>query len=862
MTQRITLPFSLILYFAAFIVTVLSETSLVGNILTLSAVILTALGIQVIEHRISGFTRRVEYCLIGSFLYMAFLVAVGGYADSSIVFWIHGLIAVPLAAVLLIAVVRIVLSQRGRAGRYWFLFVLLVLIPFHQIPVAVSSSFLFLSLIPFSFTRQIPSRDAFKLSGVAIVYLLIHVFSVSLLFGALPHIDSRWNFVTRCVCTTSESLSLALACICVLNAIRIMLRPRSIRTRLRWAFLLNFLVPVTLMTGMYVVSVLYLIGGYQGASAKRILIRIGIQAQNQATQLWETINGINHDPPPRSPFYRAGMIQFEDGTVEEFGSPPRELIDQMIEARDVDIEFFRIKKPDWQIWIAGFHRDKRSLTAIAYRIDQEMLAYISDILGFDMILVPGFDYRYLLFKTCEPDQFHIRSPATRRTTPESEFAIGAAAIASSKDRSLDSKSIDLNSDLNSELNSELKSSGETFATLQVIASRRMLAESLMMVDQFEYLDRTRIDPLSETQQEREETITTGPFMFSAQSINYLNLIVFAFLAFGIAVLIGLIILSLSTSFLINRKINSSVQLIKEGTSQLRKGNLTHQIPVTTSDEFAELASDFNMMARSLKTYQVEREGVIIERIEQERLREEFETARLIQHSLLPSQDPILKHLMVTGTCLPVREVGGDYFDYIEYQDGAFGLAIGDVSGHGMSSGLLMSMAKSCLLNQVRVSRDIAEVIGSLNIMICDAMKKRLIMTFLYGQFSPDGSKLTFASAGHHFPYHFNASTSELRELESVAYPLGVRRELHLQIREISLAPGDVLVFYTDGIVEAQNRNNDMFGFERLEAVIRDHAGSGVKEIRDAVLQEVIKFRGDAPETDDVTIVILKVKSSE
>ncbi|GEM_PF-3656887 len=855
MTQRLTLPAALILYAVSVYVSYGLNHPLTGDVLVIASLLMTLIGFDGIESRLVPFAGRVRTIQSASLAWLAGLIASAAYPDSQTVYWFITLLTMPLAALIAIGILRLVLTPRSKLGRWSFLLVLLLLLPLHQMPPVLFAWILLILLIPFIWTRRLTTREAIDVAILGFIHLIAYFLTVPELFGSGSHFYSQWNFITRCTQSVTESLTLVLAITSLCNAVRIGLRPRSIRTRLRWAFLLNFIVPVTLMSAMYIVSILYLVGGYQGASAKRILVRIGQQAQTQATQLWETINGISHEPPPRSPFYRAGLIQFEDGTVEEFGSPPRDLVDQLIETQGVQVGFFRITRPDWQLWIAGFHRDRRSMAVIAYRIDQDMLAYIKDILGFDIILVPGFDYRYLLFRTCKPTQFHIRSPRTPGSAIENEFAIGAASITSNKV-------------LNSDESYAFDKGPDSVATLQVVASRRILAQSLMMTESTDNGTDDMFRASSPVQQDAEpeptdasETGSTdkGYFRLDSQSVNYLNLIVFAFLALGIGVLIGLIILSLSTSFLINRKINSSVQLIKDGTTQLRKGNLTHQIPITTSDEFGELASDFNMMARSLNAYELEREGVIIERIEQERMREEFETARLIQRSLLPASDPVLRYIDVTGTCVPVTEVGGDYFDYIEYQDGAFGIAIGDVSGHGMSSGLLMSMAKSCLLNQVRVSRDIAEVISSLNIMICDAMKKRLIMTFLFGQISPDGRRLTFASAGHHFPFHYRARPRELVELESVAYPLGVRRELKLEIREVTLEPGDLVVLYTDGIVETLNGQGEMFGFDRLEEAIRQEASRSVVEIREAIMGRVMTFRGEAVETDDITLMVLKVR---
>jgi len=145
-------------------------------------------------------------------------------------------------------------------------------------------------------------------------------------------------------------------------------------------------------------------------------------------------------------------------------------------------------------------------------------------------------------------------------------------------------------------------------------------------------------------------------------------------------------------------------------TQLDQGNLDHRIPVVTEDELGELAQNFNTMTDSLKDYQIEREHLVVEKVEQERLRKEFETARIIQNSLLPTKAPDFPNLEIAGICRAVDMVGGDYFDYIEHPDKSLGLAIGDVSGHSMSAGILMSMAKSCIFNQMRVSYSVEGIV--------------------------------------------------------------------------------------------------------------------------------------------------------
>jgi hypothetical protein len=244
--------------------------------------------------------------------------------------------------------------------------------------------------------------------------------------------------------------------------------------------------------------------------------------------------------------------------------------------------------------------------------------------------------------------------------------------------------------------------------------------------------------------------------------------------------------------------------------------------------------------------------------ERERQRVELETARRIQSSILPELPPRIAGVDIAHAYLPASEVGGDFYDVLALADGRLAVAVGDVAGHGVSSGLVMSMAKSALAVQVTFDPDVSAVFRTLNRTIYQTARKRLLATLCYAVLDPRRLELTYASAGHLYPYRITAG-GKVMPLESVAYPLGVRGEINILPKEVRLAPGDTLFLLSDGVVEARAEGSEeLFGFERLEASLTRHANQSVEGLRDGVLVDVAGFTGPVPREDDQTILVLRL----
>ncbi len=245
-----------------------------------------------------------------------------------------------------------------------------------------------------------------------------------------------------------------------------------------------------------------------------------------------------------------------------------------------------------------------------------------------------------------------------------------------------------------------------------------------------------------------------------------------------------------------------------------------------------------------------------------RMREEIEYARKIQLSMLPQTPPDIGWIELAGASLPATEVGGDYYEYFRLSPSQLAVVIGDVAGHGLASGLLLSGVRSCLYLMERELAAPAEVLERLNPMVRRTTDRRTYITLLCALLDYEARTLTLANAGHLPLLHFrNGGDGHCEEVGDGAPPLGTSLRVRYGQVERPIAPGDLLVLYTDGLSEARNAQGQEYGMDRVQQVVARAARHGVpaREIRDAVLGDFARFRGDAEQVDDITLVVARVK---
>jgi len=243
-------------------------------------------------------------------------------------------------------------------------------------------------------------------------------------------------------------------------------------------------------------------------------------------------------------------------------------------------------------------------------------------------------------------------------------------------------------------------------------------------------------------------------------------------------------------------------------------------------------------------------------IERERVKAEIDAANRIQAALLPLDVPMLAGASVASHYRAATEIGGDYFDFLPQPNGEIGIAFGDVSGHGLTSGIVMAMAKAALLVQVGADSSPQAVLEVLNDIVIKTAPKRILMTFFFGLLDPSTHILRFASAGHLDPYVYRSASGRIEPLSSWGFPLGVRRRDPFREHTVEFAAGDRLILYSDGLIEAVDDDGEPFGFDRFERVLADAGRMSADEIKKSLLAAVRKFTHNRPPEDDQTLVVV------
>ena len=245
-----------------------------------------------------------------------------------------------------------------------------------------------------------------------------------------------------------------------------------------------------------------------------------------------------------------------------------------------------------------------------------------------------------------------------------------------------------------------------------------------------------------------------------------------------------------------------------------------------------------------------------ERIERERIEQELRVARRIQQASLPKETPTLAGWQVSPFYQTAREVGGDFYDFFELEDGRVGVVVGDATGKGIPAALLAEATSNMLraVAQALDSTSPGKVLERVNETLLARIPPNMFVTCFYAILEPESGRLTYANAGHDLPYlHRNGDAEELR---ARGMPLGLMPGMDYEEKEIILEAGESVLFYSDGLVEAHDSKGEMFGFPRLRALIAEHAEEAA--LGDFLLEELHSFVGEGWEQeDDIPLLTLR-----
>jgi serine phosphatase RsbU (regulator of sigma subunit) len=327
---------------------------------------------------------------------------------------------------------------------------------------------------------------------------------------------------------------------------------------------------------------------------------------------------------------------------------------------------------------------------------------------------------------------------------------------------------------------------------------------------------------------------------------------------GGAVLIGLVLLRQVLTIVENARLYSRLQG-------------TYQEMEQKNDQLERSQSELRRQEEEVRQLNKDLEKRVAERTEQlksamarqqeeaqerERIEQELRVARMIQQTLLPKSVPRLPGYDVAAYYRPAREVGGDFYDFLELEDGRLGLVVGDATGHGVPAALMMANTQSVLRAVAqRGGSEPGRILAEVNEVLRSYIPPSMFVTCFYAILDPKSGTLRYANAGHDLPYLWHGCDCE--ELRARGMPLGLMPGMSYEEKEMVLDTGEGVLFYSDGLVEAHNPHGEMFSFPRLRALIAQH-GEEERSLRDFLMKELHSFTGEEWEQeDDITLVTLQ-----
>lgn len=333
----------------------------------------------------------------------------------------------------------------------------------------------------------------------------------------------------------------------------------------------------------------------------------------------------------------------------------------------------------------------------------------------------------------------------------------------------------------------------------------------------------------------------------------------------------------AVGFFTSKYLSESTRLLVEGMKNVREGDFTTQLYYTSTDEFAVLGTGFNEMAQGLASREaviqeltagledkVRRRTIELEhaynelKLAQQVIADELELARLVQQSFLPENPPDFPGWTMRAWASPAKEVGGDLYDFIPLDEGKIGIAVGDVAGKSVPAALMMAVSISLLHTAAKGHLSPGQALARLNQMLKRMMPPRMFLTMTYAVLDVREQRCQIANAGGPTPLLINPLMGTANYIDITGFPLGVFPEIEYDEIDVCLKPSEMLLFYSDGLVEATDQKGDFYGFPRLEEL----AGSAPQELDLLIarlLKEVEVFTSGSAQYDDITLVAIQRK---
>lgn len=306
------------------------------------------------------------------------------------------------------------------------------------------------------------------------------------------------------------------------------------------------------------------------------------------------------------------------------------------------------------------------------------------------------------------------------------------------------------------------------------------------------------------------------------------------------------------AYMLASGITQPLKKLTIGAGIIAKGDFKHRVEVKTKDELATLARAFNSMAQELE---ISTKALVYK----ERVAKELELAAKIQRELLPREIPDINGMEISAGLLPAEEIGGDCYDFIKLSDDRLLMYLGDVTGHGVPSGIVVSIANALIYNYAGKA-ELKELLVEVNRVMKEKMSANMFMTLVLLEWDAQLDLMKFVSAGHEQMIHFHAADGKVSMTDTGGLALGMLPKIDhvLEEKTIKMEEGDTLVIYSDGIPEAWKNETEMFGIGRFKRAVSEYSDlPSAFAIRNALLAEVKQFTGAYKQLDDITVMVLK-----
>jgi len=324
--------------------------------------------------------------------------------------------------------------------------------------------------------------------------------------------------------------------------------------------------------------------------------------------------------------------------------------------------------------------------------------------------------------------------------------------------------------------------------------------------------------------------------------------------FGI-LFFAILLFVLMVSVLLSHVITQPVATLKEGAMAFGDGDLDFRVTIRSGDEFEDLARSFNSMAETLKENIANLKKTTAEK---ERYVKEMEIARSIQTSFLPGKMPEIPGFDLSAVMIPAMEVGGDFYDVIPLRDGGWAFVIADVSGKGVSAALFMAMSRTLIRAGLEGATESTRGLYTANRLIARDAPSGMFVTVFSAVLDPGKLTFTCTNAGHNPPLVIRGDSGEAVFLTEHGIAMGVLPDMDITPEHMQLKPGDLFILYTDGVTEAFDPGYNAFGEERLVHVAKECRSLPSGIVRDRIIAAIREYTGSAPQSDDITLVVIRV----